>query len=279
MGVDPLRLALEKRYSKRHLNRLIAARASERFLTRRLAMLSVARDAGLNWIKYAAEDEIATLRGSDLAGATRAAAATPSPTLPRRRPTPVAGGTAETAKPRRGHSRDRVFVVHGRNLTVRSAMFAFLRAVGLNPIEWGEWLKATGKPMPYVAETLEKALAGVAAVVVLLTPDDEVVLKARFQTDDDPEEEKKLTGQARPNVLFEGGMAFARHPEKTVFVIVGKVKQFSDVGGMHTVRLDNSATKRSLFVDRLRATGADVQIDGRTDWFAAGDFKIEEDGK
>jgi CAP12/Pycsar effector protein, TIR domain len=38
----------------------------------------------------------------------------------------------------------RVFVVHGRNSAVRSAMFAFLRAIGLHPIEWSEAVKMTG---------------------------------------------------------------------------------------------------------------------------------------
>jgi len=33
--------------------------------------------------------------------------------------------------------------------------------------------KAAGKPMPYIAEKLDAALDGVAAVVALLTPDDD----------------------------------------------------------------------------------------------------------
>jgi predicted nucleotide-binding protein len=156
-------------------------------------------------------------------------------------------------------------------------MFAFLRAIGLHPLEWGEALKATGKPMPYIAETLDAALNGVAAVVVLLTPDDIVQLKPRFVSRNDPEEEKRRMGQARPNVLFEGGMAFARHPDKTVLVTVGNVKSFTDIGGIHITRLNNSAGKRSELVQELRSAGADVQIEGRSDWYEAGDFEIKDE--
>ena len=41
-----------------------------------------------------------------------------------------------------------VFVVHGRNQEARRAMFEFLRAIGLYPLEWIEAVRATGKPMP-----------------------------------------------------------------------------------------------------------------------------------
>ena len=34
-------------------------------------------------------------------------------------------------------------VVHGRNLAARDAMFAFLRAIGLEPLEWSVLVSAT----------------------------------------------------------------------------------------------------------------------------------------
>jgi len=39
----------------------------------------------------------------------------------------------------------KVFVVHGRNEKIRDYMFAFLRAIGLEPIEWDEAKRMTGK--------------------------------------------------------------------------------------------------------------------------------------
>lgn len=123
----------------------------------------------------------------------------------------------------------RVFVVHGRNLEARDAMFAFLRSVNLDPIEWSEAVSFTGEGSPFIGQVLDRAFSEAMAVVVLITGDDLARLDPRFLTDDDPDYEKKLTPQARPNVLFEAGMAFGRHPERTILVRLGNSRAFSDV--------------------------------------------------
>src|ERR1035438_818419 len=63
----------------------------------------------------------------------------------------------------------KVWVVHGRNLKARDAMFIFLRSIGLEPMEWGEALALTGKGTPYTGEVLDLAFAEAQAVVVLIT--------------------------------------------------------------------------------------------------------------
>jgi predicted nucleotide-binding protein len=82
----------------------------------------------------------------------------------------------------------------------------------------GPGAEGDGQGTPYIAEALEAAIKDVSAVVVLITPDDIVRLKTQFLSKNDGDDERKPLGQARPNVLFESGMAFARHPEKTIFV-------------------------------------------------------------
>src|SRR5206468_2612596 len=131
----------------------------------------------------------------------------------------------------------KVFVVHGRNQALRDSIFDFLRAIGLHPLEWSEAVQLTGEASPYVGRVLDVAFKNAQAVVVLITPDDEARLKQEFQKEDDPPYEKQLTGQARPNVLFEAGMAMGRDANRTVLVEVGKLRPFSDVGGRHAVRL------------------------------------------
>lgn len=272
MATDPLRAALEKQYSKRHIDRLVTARANGQALTRRVAMLAVARDLKLNWTRFASPEEIAAVGGTARTDPTvalpRPAAAAASPRARVARPREVAA--------RQKVERDKVFVVHGRDSAISDSIFAFLRAAGLDPVEWGVAMHETGKAMPNIAETLDAGMARVAAVVVVLTPDDDVILKERFQSEHDDDDEKRVTGQARPNVLFEGGMAFGRHPEKSIFVSVGKVKAFTDLGGFHITRLNNTAAKRSELVGKLRTAGAAVKTDGRTQWFTAGDFEIKE---
>ena len=165
-----------------------------------------------------------------------------------------------------------VFVVHGRNAEARNALYEFLRCIGLRPLEWPEAVDATGKPAPYVGDILDSVFSRAHAVVVLFTPDDEARLKEQFRTDSDPSHEAELTGQARPNVLFEAGMAMARHQERTVLVELGTLRPFSDIAGRHAVRMDNSSQRRQELAQRLEAAGCPVNLRG-VDWHSAGDFE------
>lgn len=163
---------------------------------------------------------------------------------------------------RRGNS---VFVVHGRNKPARDALFGFLRALGLQPLEWTQAIKNTGIASPDIGTILERAFTDAAAVVVLLTPDDEARLRREYLKHNDPGYERNLTGQARPNVLFEAGMAFGRNPNSTVLVQLGELRPFSDVAGKHISRLGNDATSRTEVANKLANAGCNVITSG-SDW-------------
>jgi len=164
----------------------------------------------------------------------------------------------------------KVFVVHGRNDAARAAMFAFLRAIGLDPIEWSVAVRMTGEGSPYIGPVLDVAFDAAQAVVVLLTPDDVAYLRTEYASgDDDPEAQPQA--QARPNVLFEAGMAMGRDPSRTVLVELGKLRPFSDVAGRHAVRINDSAARRKDLAQRLEVAGCAVSLAG-DDWLAAGDF-------
>lgn len=166
-----------------------------------------------------------------------------------------------------------VFVVHGRNEPLRVSLFAFLRAIGLDPIEWAQAVRSTGKSSPYIGEILDSAFAKAQAVVVLLSPDDEVRLSESLWGDMEPPHERTVQMQARPNVLFEAGMAFGIHADRTVLVQVGHVKPFSDVAGRHVLRLDDSPQRRTDLAQRLKTAGCPVDLTGR-DWMTAGSFVV-----
>lgn len=164
-----------------------------------------------------------------------------------------------------------VFVIHGRNEAARVAMFDFLFALGLNPIEWDEAVKMTGKGSPYVGEIVDAAFREARAVVALLTGDDVACLREELQRASDPDYEKNLTPQARPNVLFEAGMAFGRHPDQTILVQMGTLRPFSDIGGRHIIHFADNAQKRTELKERLKTAKCDVKESG-THWLTAGNF-------
>ena len=164
-----------------------------------------------------------------------------------------------------------VFVVHGRNGAARDAMFQFLRALGLDPLEWSEARRRTGKPTPYTGEILDVAFRDAPAVLVLFTPDDDARLREPLRQDNDPPHEFELRGQARPNVLFEAGMAMGRDPDHTILVELGQLRPFSDIAGRHMVRLNNSSERRHELALRLESAGCPVRMT-RQDWFSVGDF-------
>jgi predicted nucleotide-binding protein len=168
----------------------------------------------------------------------------------------------------------KVWVVHGRNENTRQSLFNFLRSIGLYPVEWSQAVAETGKGTPYTGEVLDKAFQVAQAVVVLMTPDDIGYLRKPFRKQGDPDHETKPTPQARLNVLFEAGMAFGHYPDRTILVELGKLRDFSDVGGRHVIRLDNSSEKRQDLAQRLQAAGCPVDLSGR-DWHTVGNFGVD----
>jgi len=161
-----------------------------------------------------------------------------------------------------------VFVVHGRNLKIRSSVYEFLRSLGLNPLEWSDLVERTGAAAPSILEVIQAGFDRITAVVVIFTADDEARPREKYQLD---AEEANLQAQPRPNVLFEAGMAMALFPKKTVFVKVGKMRLLSDLGGLHMVEMDGSFEKRRELARRLRTAGCAVR-DDTTAWHSAGDF-------
>ena len=166
-----------------------------------------------------------------------------------------------------------VFVIYGRNEHARQSLFGFLRAIGLQPLEWSQAIQHTSHPTPYLGEVLDAAFREAKAVVALFTPDDLASLDPSLVRPEDPNYERTPTGQARPNVIFETGMALGRHPERTILVELGSLRPFSDVAGRHILRLTNEASKRSELAHRLKNCGCSVDLSG-VDWLNVGDFSL-----
>jgi predicted nucleotide-binding protein len=262
------RLASKLNVSINRVYDLIAEKARSTGHDRDIAALLVASEQGINYHKYSTPAQRSMIRGAVNPSATQnvhpgSAAVTNAPP---RRP-----GRAKKVQ-RLPKARDNtVFVVHGRNEALRKSMFDFLRALELRPLEWAKVLRTAKGNNPFIGDILDQVMAKVQAVVVLFSPDDEARLRQEFWSRSEPKSEKKLSGQARPNVLFEAGLALGRHPDKTILVEVGKLRKFSDVAGRHIVRLTNAFAKRNDLANRLEKIGCKVDRTGE-DWTDAGDF-------
>ena len=255
----------------------IQAVAGQRMLDRDSAALVLAAQSGIGIQKYATAVELAAIRNATAAGGSQI----------NHVPVPASPTVAKVhkAKGPKGKSpaklRDNsVFVVHGRDEGLRKSMFAFLRALSLNPLEWGKAVLQThkGGANPHVDDIIDTAMAKVQAVVVIFSPDDLASLRSCFLAKGEATTEGKPKGQPRPNVIFEAGLALGRHPEETLLVQVGTVKSFSDIAGKHLVRLSNDASKRTDVANRLRKIGCKVDQVG-TDWLTEGDFTPKKDKK
>jgi len=167
--------------------------------------------------------------------------------------------------------RKAVMVVYGQDKEANEAMFDWLRAIGLEPKEWGELVRATGSASPFIGHVLDRAFANAQAVVVLFTPDEHVALRGALAG---KAEHWRL--QARPNVLIEAGMAFATHPDRTVLVVLGGHAMPSDFAGRHFVRLDGTVDALQELADRLKAAGSDVRTTG-TQWLRPTRFPSRDD--
>ncbi len=145
-----------------------------------------------------------------------------------------------------------VFVVHGRDEQARAALFGFLEALGLNPLDWEQLVSATESASPYLREVIMQGIAMAQAAVVLMTPDDVVRLHPDLHEADDEEYETGQAMQARPNVLLELGMALATYADRTIVLYAGRHRPVADLNGLNYIRLTSDDRSLNKVVSRLR---------------------------
>lgn len=263
------RLAVKLGVANRAVYARIEKVVAETMLERDLAALVLARRHGINIHRYSTPLQREEIRGGNANPANNdRAPVSVADFAPRRAPS----RKTKLTKKVKGNS---VFVVHGRDEVLRKSMFAFLRALGLKPMEWAHAVEAARGTNPYVGQILDSAMERVQAVVVLFSPDELAQLKDHFCGRDEKKTEGKLQGQPRPNVLFEAGLALGAHSDKTLLVQVGKVRSFSDIAGKHLVRLSDDVPRRNDLANRLQKIGCAVNRTG-DDWMTEGKFEPTE---
>jgi predicted nucleotide-binding protein len=166
----------------------------------------------------------------------------------------------------------RVFVVYGRDDALNRSFFDLLHGMGLEPLEWETIVGSLGKAMPYLGDAVLNAPKLAQAALVLLSPDDIVELHPDLYGANDHQHERARGGQARPNVLFELGLAYMAYPERTVIVEVGLMRPIADLAGLNVVRFNGSAMAVRKVLERLALAGCPVDL-ARTDWLDTSRFE------
>ena len=147
-----------------------------------------------------------------------------------------------------------VFLIHGRDLNARDQMVIFIESLGLTYLDFDTVSSQLG-PAPFIGDIVLSGISKADVVVALFTPDE---LSVFYAPDSDSQGEWRW--QPRPNVIFEAGIAFglahahtsgairSEFPgEKTILVTFGSdVKMFSDLAGIHYVRMDAPEGKETL---------------------------------
>jgi predicted nucleotide-binding protein len=249
---------------------LIQSVADEYHLEGHVAALKLARDSNISIAKYASKEDLAELRS--LAGGSKVQVHTApaSSSAPSRAKTVIV--RTRPVKVTRNNS---IFVVRGRDDKLADDMYAFLGAIGLNPIEWEHAIKAAkGGANPIIGNVIDNAMKKAQGILVLLSPDEDAKLKGKFCGAKDRKYSlHKLDGQPRPNVILEAGMALGAHSDKTILVQVGDMREISDIAGKHLVHLSNTAQSRKTLAMRLKdKLKFKVNIDGDL-WLKVGNFK------
>jgi predicted nucleotide-binding protein len=180
-------------------------------------------------------------------------------------------GALDAAPQAQPDTAKRVFVVYGRDGALAKSFFDLLYSVGLQPLEWERLVGPTGTTAPYLGDVVRMAPHLAQANLVLLSPDDIVELHPDLFQRGDHAYERAQAGQARPNVLFELGLAYMAYPERTVIVEVGQLRPIADLAGLNVIRFDGSAPAVKKVIGRLTQAGCPADTSGES-WLDPGRF-------
>lgn len=188
--------------------------------------------------------------------------------------TPTHSSLSSTGSEDAADSRDpnRVFVIQGRNQRAARELKLFLQSLGLQEWTFDEVAVAEGNAAS-IFDIVHRGVSGTRAVIVLFTPDERAALQAQLAAPDDKPQDK-VRWQARPNVIYEAGLARGLNPEGTILVSFGDVELPSDLAGIKIVKMENHPRRRKELRERLIKAGCSLN-DSSGAWMTSeqgGDF-------
>ncbi len=139
----------------------------------------------------------------------------------------------------------RVFVIHGRDLDAVGELESFLKRLGLRHVRF-EDVADSLRSNAFIADIVVEGIRNADIVIGLFTPDE----AAALYDYDGQYVEATARWQARPNVLFEAGVAWGIGREKVILATLGAdVELYSDADGIHILRLDQEKGRRSMITN------------------------------
>ena len=140
-----------------------------------------------------------------------------------------------------------VFVVHGHDEAKRSAVEAFIRSIGYNPIV----LFKEPNVGQTIIEKIESNAENICFAIVIYTACD--LGKAKDASD--------LKPRARQNVVFEHGYMCAHLSRQKVVALLEKgVEQPGDLEGVIYIDLDDAGVWQIKVAREMKAVGLDVDL-------------------
>ena len=165
---------------------------------------------------------------------------------------------------RPGERARNVVVVSGRDDGVREAIFAFLRKLGLRPLEWESVIQGMGARAP-IRDVIAHASALAQAALVLLTPDELVALQPALRDEGDPDGETRPALQRRPNILIELGIVLTAYDERVVIVEFGGLRPITDLARRNVIHFGSPTVALEELALRLKVAGCAVDDTG-SEW-------------
>lgn len=149
------------------------------------------------------------------------------------------------------HKLKRVFIIHGRDLKTVRDLEKFLSSLGFTVLKFKDL--ANSATQKFVIDVVLEAITNATVVIAVFTPDELAVL---YEGQAVSKERSGRRWQARPNVIFEAGIAYGISKEKTILVTAGAdVELFSDLSGLHFIRLDSETGREDLRTRLNAVTG------------------------
>jgi len=165
----------------------------------------------------------------------------------------------------------RVFIIYGRDIEAHRELVKFITSLGLKELPFENVADELG-PNPFIADIVRSGINKADAVIALFTPDEHASLYSPETGVAQGSDEARW--QARPNVIFEAGVALGIAEEKTILVTLGgDIRLFSDLAGMHFIDLTSVKAKERLKNRLGRILG---KLRPKLNWMKpsiSGDFK------